>query len=251
MIIGNQEESDASFARQALIETRPRLTRVTVEPFRLTDIPAAVDNYYIAFSNDIFNRYIGSIPGPGRSPSSYRKAYSMLRFASRSATKLMLTIDHGAAILAASFPNRNTFLEKFLEGLLKIFSMPHKLIVMPIEQRKRLEEMEMKAKQSAKDADIEKRVKDWVYVDTLFVAKGNQGSGYGSALMKTLTDQLDSSGYTCWLHALASNEGFYIRHGFQTIVSVTFGQDNPEWHEDPFVMNVMIREPKSGMAEED
>ncbi|KAF9534734.1 hypothetical protein CPB83DRAFT_842849 [Crepidotus variabilis] len=241
MIIETQEEIEA---RQTLAETQPLLNRVVVEPFRLVDVSTTVDSYYDAFSNDPLHRYIGANPGPGRRPSTYLKAYIALLLVCWNWTKVLLTIDHGVAVLAASFPNRNTFLENVLARMLKIVTFPRRLI-MPAEKKKRLAEVETKIKQVTKEAGVEGRLKDWVYLDLLFAARRSQGRGHGSALVKTLTDQLDLSGQTCWTHALALNEGFYNYHGFQTLASITIADDNPEWHEDAFVLHVMAREPKT------
>ncbi|KAF9534733.1 hypothetical protein CPB83DRAFT_901698 [Crepidotus variabilis] len=220
------------------------LDRVTVEAFRLGDIPRGIDNFYDAFGPDPMFRYTGgTVP-----PSILHKTIMRYNFMTWTWTSIMLTIHHGVAVLRASPPHRTCLLERLLRGLIRIISGPMRLLL-SAEQKKRNEEVDMKMKQLNKDAGVEEKSKDWVYLEMLFTAQKYQGQGFGSALVKTLTTWLDLSGQTSWVHALDSNEGFYNFHGFQTMGSITIAEENPEWHEDPFTLIVMVRYPKSSEIE--
>ncbi|RXW17074.1 hypothetical protein EST38_g8777 [Candolleomyces aberdarensis] len=116
--------------------------------------------------------------------------------------------------------------------------MSHTLNVSP----KREEEFQSKLDKIVSEKFGE-RAKDMIYVDLIFTAPGSQGHGYASALLDTITALADTLGQACWLASSnILNEPFYNSRAFNTVGEFLLGEDNPNWHEKPAKVQVMVRE---------
>lgn len=65
------------------------------------------------------------------------------------------------------------------------------------------------------------------YIMFLGVRPGMQGKGYGSRLLRHVTDKADAAGRWCYLEASTpDNARLYARHGFQTLETKTWTLDS-------------------------
>ena len=104
-----------------------------------------------------------------------------------------------------------------------------------------------------KDAFGEK-VKDMYEVQALATAPEAQGRGYGSALVRTVTDMVgeqsasqltllsmfqgDADGHDVWL-ITSDAYGFYETLGFSVIGYTAVGTDNPKWKGKPVGVRIV------------
>ncbi|CAL1701148.1 unnamed protein product [Somion occarium] len=114
------------------------------------------------------------------------------------------------------------------------------------EQNRRYSEFKEKANKAI-DKVIGNRRKEMLYLATIATTPAQQGHGYGTALVKVLTIKADLEARATWLVSsnVKDNTGFYNSLGFFTVGEFTLGDDNPTWHEAPFPVAIMLREPQN------
>lgn len=82
-----------------------------------------------------------------------------------------------------------------------------------------------------------------IHLNLLFTAPKAQGRGYASALVRSVTSVADAQHRNTYLlSSNIANTGFYNSMGFQVVDFAVVGEDNPDWHEAPVVLNIMVRE---------
>ncbi|THH05042.1 hypothetical protein EW145_g5086 [Phellinidium pouzarii] len=161
-------------------------------------------------------------------------------------TKTAFTVDHGKALAiyvpAASSAGkpRPTPLKLFLQQLVKILSYTSNWLNTP-EQKKKYEG---KLADLVRDG-VGKKVNEMVFLHGLATSPEHQGKGYGTALVKTVTDIADAEGRECYLlSSNINNTSFYNSCGFYSFKETVFGADNPTWKKDPIVVPLMVRAAK-------
>jgi len=92
-------------------------------------------------------------------------------------------------------------------------------------------------------------VKDMVSLDSLSTAPASQGQGYGSQLVKAVTDVTEAQGRRTWLvSSNVANTGFYARCGFSIAGEFILGASNPTWKKEPIVVRILVRKPTRDKA---
>lgn len=85
----------------------------------------------------------------------------------------------------------------------------------------------------------------WLYLQSVGVLRSKHGEGYGSKLLRTVTDTADALAVPVYLETESErNESMYQYFGFRTVEKVTMkvpGDDRPD---AKFTMWLMIRDPK-------
>ncbi|KAK7695768.1 hypothetical protein QCA50_000405 [Cerrena zonata] len=112
------------------------------------------------------------------------------------------------------------------------------------QQNKRYQEFGNKIEEAMK-REIGDRTATMLVLNTIATTPSKQGHGYGTALVKILNAKADSEGRTTMLISsnVKANTGFYNSLGFQTVATIFLG-DDPDWHEPPVPVAIMVREPK-------
>ena len=85
----------------------------------------------------------------------------------------------------------------------------------------------------------------WMYLQSIGVLRSKHGEGYGSKLLRTVTDTADALSVPVYLETESErNESMYQHFGFRTVEQVTMkvpGDDRPDAN---FTMWLMLRDPK-------
>ncbi|THH04939.1 hypothetical protein EW145_g5158 [Phellinidium pouzarii] len=216
----------------------------------LRDIFTARGTHYDAFQGDPLGDYVSG------GDSSFLRTivqnlYYWVHLSLMVLSKRVLTIDHGDAISVfapASAPTRNnyrpTLSEKLLGFVDKVLLLIRNKLCSP-EQRKRNAESLEKLQQAIHDS-VGEKIKEMIYLKRLATAPRCQKKGYGSALVKAITDIADAEGRACYLvSSNINNSFFYNFHGFYTVAQTILGADNPSWDKKPVVILLqMVREAK-------
>ncbi|KAH6915066.1 hypothetical protein BKA70DRAFT_1257881 [Coprinopsis sp. MPI-PUGE-AT-0042] len=161
-------------------------------------------------------------------------------------SKIVITVNGGTSLvvaeLAPSSVGRGKPMDKLIGWLVKSsFKFLGRLGSR--ERKRRRKEVREKRDAVVKDK-IGDRYKDMILVSLVCTDPGSQGHGYASALLDTVTRLADILDTACWLESSnALNEPFYNSHGFKTVGEAVIGDHNPSWHEKPFPVQIMIREP--------
>lgn len=94
---------------------------------------------------------------------------------------------------------------------------------------------------------IGKTANDVFYILDLATAKDKRRRGYGSALVRAVTDQADDMKRVTWVQTsnLQNNLPFYERLGFVNVTEYTVGEDDPTWTKGPIKSAILVRQPNS------
>ncbi|KAF9057977.1 hypothetical protein BJ165DRAFT_97082 [Panaeolus papilionaceus] len=196
-----------------------------------------------AFQNDPLYGYLQA----GRPRSRMADvSYNCLRLCAWSRRKVLWVIDGGAAIISLGQTNAEATKDDYI--LNWVYDAIHKLDTE--EQQKRLDEVIEKTRIAIDRSRTPcRRFEDMLLVEILAVEPNNQGQGYGTTLLDCVLRYADHLGKKTWLHCSnINNVTFYNKHGFQTIVDVVLGDDNPSWPGPPVIRSIMIREPRLGQC---
>jgi len=164
-------------------------------------------------------------------------------------TKIARTVNKGGSIVIATYAENSSEgrnrkpSDRFFDFVTKSLFRGLQNSGTPM-QRERSKEMMSKAEATVEEA-IGDRAKDMLFVDLLATAPAEQGRGYGSAVLDSITKEADIQNRATWLHSSnVSNTEFYNSHGFVTVRTYLLGDKNPEWHEPPVIVSIMVREPR-------
>lgn len=179
-----------------------------------------------------------------------RRAAAIMHMASYVRNREGWVIDGGEAIMCCrrapnSIPEPRRTLER---TWFKMFMRFYSLLLTSVsskEQKARELELQTKAEVAAKIAIGDPSQYLEVFgLDTLAVAPGKQGLGYGSALVDDLTTIADVQGRRILLSTHLETAGFYEQFGFVIKAGFLLGELNPTWTKAPVHMVIMIREPR-------
>ncbi|KAF9051762.1 hypothetical protein BJ165DRAFT_1451166 [Panaeolus papilionaceus] len=216
--------------------TGNRLVPTTLRP---EDVANTALTRHLAFLPDPIHDY--AYAGEGEVESIQLFLYRLtINLARRS--KIMLTIDHGNAFILAVPGN---YQQTWLDKLASWMHIVVRKFTLTTEQNKRFDVVEEKKSKGIKEApELGDNVPSMLFVGSLATHPDHRGRGYGSALLKSVTDIADGLGQKAWLSSSnKDNTKFYNAHGFKTVKEVVVGDDNPTWNKPPIVLSLMVREP--------
>ncbi|EMD33672.1 hypothetical protein CERSUDRAFT_98234 [Gelatoporia subvermispora B] len=108
------------------------------------------------------------------------------------------------------------------------------------EQKKR--RSEYAAKNRAALESIGKEVKDMLILASLATAPSKQRRGYGTALVREVTQIADAQGRdTILTSSNIANTAFYESCGFRMVRQYQLGDENPAWRHEPVVLHILVR----------
>ncbi|KAF8914156.1 hypothetical protein CPB84DRAFT_61817 [Gymnopilus junonius] len=213
----------------------------SVKPLRLVDTWKAATTWFNALEGDPLNVYIRATSKPLATKATY---FLILLLWMKSL--IILTINAGAALIVAN-PIK-TGPSSSMDRLVDLITKWTTAILyrsLTEEQKKRRDEIDEKVTNLTKNV-LGDRTKEMIYVDLLVTEPRSQRHGYGSALLQTMTSYGDSLVRAVWLQtATHQNVLFYKLFGFEVLGETVLGDDNPEWHQDPVILRLMVREPKA------
>ncbi|KAI0634853.1 hypothetical protein C8Q77DRAFT_658859 [Trametes polyzona] len=216
-----------------LLPTKARLEDVRLLKFR--ELPRAMAATTRAFANDSLARYFDS---SDTWPFAKLRIWlvKFLTYANSIYQKRMLTVDGGAAgcIYATPKVNKPVWLVRALIPIINFFR-PYELV-------NRRKEFETKVKAQVEEA-FGSRVGEMYEIQGLAADPAIQGRGYGSVLVKTVTNMGDADGRDVWV-ITSDARPFYERQGFSVVRTVLIGADNPAWKGDPVKVSIMLRPAK-------
>ncbi|KAF8663375.1 hypothetical protein AX16_000950 [Volvariella volvacea WC 439] len=160
--------------------------------------------------------------------------------------KIGLTIHGGEAFLIAT-PDKETSKartpgEKTLDWLTDLMLNGFAKLA-PAEQRKRQREVQDKT-DKAVSSSLGDCINTMIYLDVIATDPYSQGRGYGGLLLNSLIEISNLTSRAIWLRSTKpENLRFYEKRGFRVASSVVIGDQNPEWHEAPVIMHILVREP--------
>jgi GNAT superfamily N-acetyltransferase len=132
--------------------------------------------------------------------------------------------------------------DRFFDFLANIFLQGVRKLQSP-KQRERAEENTRKMTAVIQNT-IGDNAKDMLCVNGICTSPASQGRGYGGAVLDSITSIADAQGRAAWLiSSNINNTEFYNSHGFMTVGTYVVGDENPEWHEIPVVISIMVRKP--------
>ncbi|KAH9899770.1 hypothetical protein C8Q73DRAFT_333730 [Cubamyces lactineus] len=216
------------------------LQKVEVAPMQHGDLVKATDTTHRAFLKESLMVYFSSADTrPFR--EARNKAQHYLLFDDAVHKKRMLTVNQGDALMRYATPGDPRGMGRWRTFLTALID---KLDNRELAKRKK--EVGGKIEAMVEDAFGEK-VKDMYEIQALATAPEAQGRGYGSALVKTITDMGDADGHDVWL-ITSDAYGFYEALGFSMIRYSAAGVDNPKWKGKPVGIRVMYRPAKTASS---
>ncbi|KAF8969471.1 hypothetical protein BDZ97DRAFT_246528 [Flammula alnicola] len=214
------------------------------KPLQQVDVWKASKTWISAFEFDPYLLYLRA-DGKPLSHSQTRAVYmALLTLWNRN--QIILTIDAGTAIIIANpvQTGPKTPINR-IKDILANWIIAHVSRNRTAEQQKRALESNTKTAKVQNEV-LGDRVKEMLYVGLVATDPQSQGHGYGGALLDTITSMADALGQASWLHSSSViNDGFYNSHGFETVGKIYLGDDNPEWHQEPVLLQIMVREPRN------
>ncbi|KAF9525049.1 hypothetical protein CPB83DRAFT_565978 [Crepidotus variabilis] len=116
-----------------------------------------------------------------------------------------------------------------------------------IESRKRNEEAHKKV-QSATKFVFGDRVKQMFYISIFAANMDTDIHNHAGALVDAVTGLADLVDQGIWVKSTSTAQtAFFRSHGFTTIAEVVLGDQNTKWHENPVIIDIMVREPRGGV----
>ncbi|KAI0089124.1 hypothetical protein BDY19DRAFT_125776 [Irpex rosettiformis] len=160
---------------------------------------------------------------------------------------LVWTVGNADSMVDYKPPNQaEDDIDKVVNALMPFFGGVMSQMLSP--QQKKRGATFSKAFREALESVGERR-KEMFELSGLATRPAMQGRGYGSALVRLVTDIADAEGRATWLGSSnVVNTGFYEYLGFRIVESITLGESDPTWNEDPIVVNLMIREPRARVS---
>ncbi|KAJ2914548.1 hypothetical protein MD484_g5882, partial [Candolleomyces efflorescens] len=209
------------------------------------DVCHAAKCWDAAFKNDPLYNYVRGGQGEGYWQSLLKREAMAGVFLSWKRTKLAITMKGGSSVVIIHPPSlptrtqRDVFLDTFGDSLLEFGRN-----IGSREARKR--DLDSRNKiQKVISETLGERVAEMIHVPLVFTDPSSQGRGYASALLDTVGRMADMLGEACWLGSSnIANEPFYNSNGFYAIGEAIIGGDDPNWHEAPVIVQIMVREPQ-------
>ncbi|CCL98776.1 uncharacterized protein FIBRA_00781 [Fibroporia radiculosa] len=150
------------------------------------------------------------------------------------------TIDAGDAVAMFALPGPASAFDTFV-----LNSLNKGIVFYTPEQRKRRLEFVEKYTATTKAA-FGDEITQMFALNILATSPKKQGTGYGTLLVKAVTDKADTVGRKTWLGSSdIANRKFYEGCGFVVVGEFTLGEANPTWTAPPVVIQIMLREPQS------
>lgn len=222
------------------------LTQTIVTPLEHTQSLRAARTFTLAFADDPLLRYLTNNQTAERSYRAGEGAFMTAIINLWILRKLTLTVDGGKSILIASL-NKETstpqgFKDSFVDWLTTtLFTAAGS--VGSRESKTRQKEVNDKIHAAVREAFGE-RLDTMMYLDAVATEPESQGTGYGTVLMKFLADLSSLTHQPIWLHTSNPDSiRFYQSRGFRSVTRVVVGDQDPNWHDIPVTINIMILEP--------
>ncbi|KAH9948423.1 hypothetical protein B0H21DRAFT_734162 [Amylocystis lapponica] len=225
-------------------KTLSRTAAVVVKRLKYVEIPRAVDTAEAADGGDPVHRYVY-----GESESAWSRRQRVLNMHmslfETVRKRLAFTIDRGDAMVSCLPPGKQPP-EKgaayILSAIMK-FAERSLSALAPKENKKRYNEFVGKYRAAMKEAfggnDGELQM---VNLSALCTHPSKQRRGYGTALVKFITDKADALACPTYLcSSNIDNTTFYEQCGFITVAKFTLGDTNPAWHAPPVLVLMMMR----------
>ncbi|KAF8204808.1 hypothetical protein BJ912DRAFT_9827 [Pholiota molesta] len=212
-------------------------------PLRFAHLWKAAKTYIDAFEFDPLILYFRA--GEKPRPRTTRIAQNLVVLGLWSIKEISLTLNGGTALMIA-FPNLfgpKTPFERLIDSLAFRIS--------DSETPNRTEEQEKRFKEGNEKSHaaleiIHDRLPQMIFFGLICTDPASQGHGYGTALIEAMNDIADERGQAMWLTSSnVLNDTFYNSHGFETVATYYMGEGNPEWHQKPVPVQIMVREPKN------
>ncbi|KAI0700776.1 hypothetical protein BC835DRAFT_1326425 [Cytidiella melzeri] len=215
-------------------------------PQSLGDIPEATRMGEDALEDDPLQHYLRDTPDA--STGHYRESWRLhfgasLAFPVRKG--LVWTIGDSDAMVTSSWPADllEDDLDKLIKNALSLFTVVSDNML--TEQQRQRQTAFITLFRQAILEFLGNRVKDMFELGGLATRPSKQGRGYGSALVRVVTDLADAVGCATWLGSSnVQNTGFYESLGFVAITTISLGESDPTWNEPPVVVALMVREPR-------
>ncbi|KAH8114443.1 hypothetical protein DFH11DRAFT_216918 [Phellopilus nigrolimitatus] len=232
-------------------ELQVRATEPQIELLKISKLGKSQNTTAEAFKDDPFYKYTRNTPS--WLTKRLVKGLWWTILARATLTGFAYTVNDGDAVLLIVPPPADSPTPPLLKRIFdRILASLQTLLfrLCPLQILKREREFQ-ETMQKVVDGTFAERAKEMIYVDWLAASPSCQGRGYGSALLRIVTDMADAKGRAVYLvSSCASHTPFYNRFGFVTVTETTLGADNPTWKEKPIVMPLMVREPKENNEEE-
>jgi len=218
-----------------------RSEEIEVKPLQYADTVKATHTIEAANEDDPVERYIYN-GAPNFWERYVRRLNYLSFFCVVAPLRIGYTIGHGDAIVfgvAPGTPSLGQGMSCVLGVLWAISNACMKL--RSKEAVKRHEEVKTKTDAAFEAAFGDKRV-DMMEVNSLYTHPSKQRRGYGTALVRSVTDKADairSPTYLCSTNI--NNTEFYEQCGFVTVAEFTVGENNSSWRGPPVVQRVMLR----------
>ncbi|XP_006460323.1 hypothetical protein AGABI2DRAFT_220269 [Agaricus bisporus var. bisporus H97] len=215
-----------------------------VTPLRYAHLKKASLTWVDAFEKDPVLRYIDNNRKQKTKVKETTQIVMFCVLAYWKRRKVALTVDAGASVIFCTVPdNPGAPIDHCIDWVAKCIGKIFQLLTRD-EEKKRAAEFETKMK-NAISRSLGDQVKQMLYIDTLATEPASQGWGYGGALLESVGALGDMTNRAIWLKSTnEKNTSFYSFHGYKVVDAVVLGDDNPDWHNAPVVVKIMVREPR-------
>ncbi|KAF7970380.1 hypothetical protein HWV62_24237 [Athelia sp. TMB] len=238
-----------SAEKQDLLDTVDRKPSVVVTHLTYNQIPKAVRSFKQAFLGNPQLHYLNDTPDKpeGRWPDIVENIamYMGTTLFIFRGKNIVNAVDKGSSCIYTTLaPNspkgKQKLSERVLEYVFKRITGILSTNSLSLQQAERRKEFHSKLDLLLKTA-LGARQQEMLYVDLLFTAPEAQGRGYASALVRSILAIADSEQRGTWLiSGDPANISFYNYHGFETVGEIALGDTNPDWHEAPVVITLLV-----------
>ncbi|EMD40900.1 hypothetical protein CERSUDRAFT_111480 [Gelatoporia subvermispora B] len=232
-----------------MLDEKSKLIASQAELLKFRNIPRAIETHQDAFTDDPLRGYLRDTPDSKRSywQKERRVIEDTVFLPIMIVKKQALTVGDGDS-LAIYEPAPNTkrsggCIDRIVTGVLRATGRAiNKLCDSPCQNKRTqalLSELDALADQVLGD-----QRREMVYLSLLATAREKQGRGYGSTLVRAVTEIADEQGRSTWLvSSNIENTGFYESCGFEVVGEVAAGEDDPSWNKPPVIVRIMVRPP--------
>jgi len=228
----------------------------TVSALSYAHIPATYSSFHSAFSNDPVQQYLFadlqlSAPWQTYIRESVRWVDFALRHSRSMRANMAFQIEQGTCFVTAQ-PAKEAAPPS---AAMSLFSWVYQRVLRPPaaalwrtclglirtpQQGRRFQEAMTKLEATVADTlgtDVDK----YIYLDVLCCHAEKQGQGYGSALVRAITQIADVQQRKIWLvSSNLSNNKFYRRQGFEVVAECTLGESDANYTGPPIVVQMMV-----------